>query len=166
MGHPIVNVHGSAKLVRDACAKLIAAAERQDDGAEDLWRMVAAGNPELKRESIRSLASSLRDRTDKLDQLVMKADFRKIKIGDARTKLIERLAEHFRDKGLAPEVGVNYEPDAPPSPFIALVILIMASLPEGLHEPIQGLPALSREVSRATTAFRTARERPKGAAKR
>jgi hypothetical protein len=138
----------TATLLRDACAKLIEATERNDYGTEFLWTCVAAGNPDLEQGRIRTLAADLRNRTEAFDRLVMTADFRRIKIGDARSQLIMQLSEHFREKGLKPTAAVNYDEDANPSPFVALVILMMVSLPEALQESAQGLPAFSRTVSR------------------
>jgi|SRR5215472_15477097 len=74
-------------LVRDACAKLIEAAKRKDYGTELLWTMVAVGHPDLERVRIRALVDELCIRTEVFDRLVMKADFRRIKIGDARSRL-------------------------------------------------------------------------------
>ena len=135
-------------LVRDACTKLIAAAERKDYGTEFLWTVVAADHPHLERARICALANALRSRTEQFDRLVMKADFRRIRVGEARSRLITRLAEHFCEKGLKPTAAVNYGEAANPSPFVALVILMMASLPEALQDSAQGLPAFSRMVSR------------------
>jgi hypothetical protein len=138
----------TAILVQDACAKLIEATERNDFGTELLWTMVAAGHADLERGRIRALVDTLCIRTKAFDQLVMKADFRRIKIGDARSRLIVRLADHFCEKGLRPTAAVNYGEGANPSPLVALVILMMASLPEPLQESAQGLPAFSKTVSR------------------
>ena len=138
----------TATLVQDACAKLIEVTERNDYGTEFLWTVVSADHPDLERERIRALVGTLCNRTKAFDQLVMKADFRRIKIGDARSRLIVRLANHFREKGLKPTAAVNYGEDANPSPFVALIVLMVASLPEALQESAQGLPAFSRMVSR------------------
>jgi hypothetical protein len=135
-------------LVSDACAKLIEATERKDYGTELLWTTVAVDHADLERGRIRVLVDALRNRTESFNQLVMKADFRRIKIGDARSRLIVRLAEHFHEKGLKPTAAINYGEGANPSPFVALVILMMASLPEALQDSAQGLPAFSRTVSR------------------
>jgi hypothetical protein len=89
----------TAILVLDACAKLIEATERNDYGTELLWTTVATGHPALERGRVRALVDALRSRTEAFDQLVMKADFRQIKIGDARSRLITRLADHFSRKG-------------------------------------------------------------------
>ena len=145
---------GTAILVRDACAKLIEATERTDYGTEFLWTVVAADNPDLERRRVYALADALRSRTEKFDRLVMKAGFRRITIGEARSKLITRLADHFHEKGLKPTAAISYGEGANPSPFVALVILTMASLPEALQESAQGLPAFSRTVSR-TLGIRT-----------
>ena len=138
----------TAILVRDACAKLIEATERNDYGTEMLWTMMAAGHPDLERGRISALVGALRSRTEEFDRLVMKGDFRRIRIGDARSRLIMRLADHFCQKGLKPTAAINYDEGANPSPFVALVILMVASLPEALQESAQGLPAFSRTVSR------------------
>jgi hypothetical protein len=138
----------TATLLRNACSKLIEATERNDYGTEFLWTCVAAGNPDLEQVRVRRLADDLRNRTDAFDRLVMTANFRRIKIGDARSQLIAQFAAHFREKGLKPTAAVNYDEGANPSPFVALVILMMASLPEALQESAQGLPAFSRTVLR------------------
>jgi hypothetical protein len=55
-----------------------------------------------------AVTDALSNRAEKFDQLVMKANFRQIKIGEARSRLIARLAEHFREKGLKPTAAINY----------------------------------------------------------
>jgi len=138
----------TATLLRNACAKLIEATERKDYGTEFLWTCVAAGNPDLEQARIHRLADDLRSRTDSFDRLVMKANFRRIKIGDAQSHLITQFAAHFREKGLEPTVSVDYNECANPSPFVALVFLMIASLPEALQESVHGFPAFSKKVQR------------------
>jgi hypothetical protein len=139
---------GTAILLRDACAKLIEATGRKDYSTELLWTMLAVGQPDLERTRIRTLVDTLRNRTEQFDQLVMKANFRRLRIGEARSRLIVQLAGHFRAKRLKPTASVNYGERANPSPFVALVIMMIASLPEALQDSAQGLAAFSRTVSR------------------
>jgi hypothetical protein len=105
---------GTAILVRDACAKLIEATERKDYSTDQLWTMLAVGHPDLERAHIRVLIEALRNRTEQFDRLVMKANFRRIRIGEARSTLIAQLAEHFRGKKLKPAASVNYGEGANP----------------------------------------------------
>jgi hypothetical protein len=138
-------IDGTVELLRGACAQLSAALEHENHSPW-FWEALSVGAPELTRESLGVLAQTLDHRADMLNRYPHK----KIRIGEAGSKLIVQLAEMFRDKGLTPaapnptgtmaqktaerirRLGVNpAEADLLP-PFPALVREVITSLPQEL----------------------------------
>jgi hypothetical protein len=139
-------VDGTAALLRGACAQLKAALDHEDHSPW-FWQAFAANAPELTRESLTGLAQKLDQRVEILNRRIPR---REVKIGEAGSKLIARLGEMFRDKGLRPTAPnptgtmpqktaerikkLGHDPakaDLLPA-FPALVREVMVSLPEDL----------------------------------
>jgi hypothetical protein len=144
-----------ASFVDSICGPLTAVLqvmERCDSVSDDFWRLMGGAYPELQRDRVRDWLKNFRDKTKSIDgghkivaaQLAIAAQ----DSPDSMSKLVRRLADHFRAKGLKPTASDMYERvDADPSPFVAALGILMSTIPEVVQPNINTVGSFSKRIS-------------------
>jgi hypothetical protein len=143
-------------LVLDGCAKLIEAIDRSDYSAEKLWDWIGAAwdgvgadpwegvggdhkRPGPQKDRLRAYICAVMERTEKIHAIQREVNAKtEVWVGDAWSKLVVRLGEQWRAKGLKPTVSKSDNSRC--SAFVGWIAFLMGSLPKPLWQHMQGVP--------------------------
>jgi hypothetical protein len=147
-----------AESIQETLLTMLQTVERRDSVSDYFWQLMGLGRPEFERGPVHAWLKKLLDRTrffDALDKTMA------VKVGmdaahsDALSKLVFRLADHFRFKGLKPTASDMYvRKDPDPSPFVALVGIVMHTLPEPLRPDAQSTESFSKVISKILNDYK------------